>query len=185
MFQRYSAYFSWFAVLAAAIVWLSAGLFAWTIQSEETARTLRDLDTEYVSAAQDTALRLRALARDTQEERSLLDQLAKTDIAEIIDAVEKAGRDAGVVFQIGQALSAPPAETPLPGKTVSFFVSTEGTFSAVMHAARLLTLLPIPSLIEEIQFERSAVAGGTSGRGASTWRLGMRVRFLTTAEISS
>ncbi len=181
--KKHSAYFSWLALIAAILVWLFVGLFAWTIHAEKTARMSRDSDSEYISATQDASLRLRALARDTRAERALLDQLAETDVAQIVDTIESVGRDAGVVLEIGQALSAPSGDTPSPAKTVSLFVSAEGTFSTVMRAARLLASLPIPSLIQEIQFEHVASGGG--GAAKSGWRLGVRILFLTTAEISS
>lgn len=183
MLQKHSAYFSWWALIAAVLVWIFVGLFAWTIHAEKEARMSRDYDSEYVSATQDASLRLRALARDTRVERALLDQLAETDVTQIIDTIESAGRDAGVALEIGQALSAPSGDAPSPAKTVSLFVSAEGTFSAVMRATRLLASLPIPSLIEEIQFEHTASSG--SGTTKSDWRLGIRILFLTTADISS
>jgi len=184
MHKKHSAYFSWSVLSAAVLVWLSVGIFAWTIHAEKQARTSNDFDTAYVSAAEDASLRLRALARDTREERALLDGITGADITRIVDTIEIVGRDAKVALEIGQALSAPSGDTPRPANTVSFFVSAEGTFPAVMRAARLLGSLPIPSFIEEMQFER-VMATGPSGRATPTWRLGVRVRFLTTADISS
>lgn len=184
MHKKHSAYFPWLVLSAAVLVWLSVGIFAWTIHAEKQARMSKDFDTEYVSAAEDASLRLRALARDTREERALLDRITGADITRIVDTIEMVGRDAKVALEIGQALSAPSGDTPRPATAVSFFVSAEGTFPAVMRAAQLLGSLPVPSFIEEMQFERAA-ATGTSGRGAATWRLGVRVRLLTTADISS
>src|SRR3990167_231014 len=183
MFQKYSAYLSWPAFLAAVLIWLSVGLFAWTIRAEKQMRASKDFDTEFIATTQDASLRLRALARDTREERALLDQIAGADITRIVDTIERAGRDAGVALEIGQALSAPSGDTPNPANAVSFFVSAEGTFAAVMRAARLLASLPLPALIEEVQFERIAAAPGRGG--AAKWQLGVRIRFFTTSDISS
>ena len=184
MFQKYSAYLSWPAFLAAVLIWLSVGLFAWTIRAEKEIRASKDFDTEFIATTQDASLRLRALARDTREERALLDQIAGADITRIVDTIEMVGRDAGVSLEIGQAFSAPSGDTPNPANTVSFFVAAEGTFSAVMRTAELLGSLPMPSLIEAMQFERVALPPA-SGRGVAAWQLGVRVRFLTTSDISS
>jgi len=183
MLKKYSAYLSSIALLTAVLVWFAVGLLARTVYVEKQARASNDFNTGYMSAAQDASLRLRALARDTREERALLDRIAGADITHIVDTIERAGRDAGVALEIGQALSAPSGDTPNPANAVSFFVSAEGTFAAVMRAARLLASLPLPALIEEVQFERIAAAPGRGG--AAKWQLGVRIRFFTTSDISS
>src|SRR3990167_3738942 len=111
MLKKYSSYLSSIALLTAVLVWFVVGLLARAVYVEKQARASNDFNTGYISAAQDASLRLRALARDTREERALLDQIAGADITHIVDTIERAGRDAGVAPLISQPPPPPPPAT--------------------------------------------------------------------------
>jgi hypothetical protein len=131
------------------------------------------MDQEHDARKQANALKLRALARETQEQRAALTALSSSDVVRMLDALDQLGADAGVDLKIGQAQVVPAAD-PLRG--VAFIVNAEGSFSAVLKAASLATSLPMPSRVDQLQFERLP---GTSG-----WRLGARVRFITSENVS-
>src|SRR3989338_2586157 len=138
MLKKYSAYLSSAALLAAVLVWFAVGLLARTVYVEKQARASNDFNTGYMSAAQDASLRLRALARDTREERALLDRIARADITHIVDTIEGAGPPPLKRAPAPPPLGEPP---PTPASALFFLFRGEGPSPPVGGAARLLASL--------------------------------------------
>ena len=109
-------------------------------------------------------------ARETRGEREVLEEIAHAEIVSIIEAVEAAGRDAGVLTKIHQVLAGAPLQAASPDvppiRSVSVVIEAEGGFAALMHMAELVHTLPLPSSVEQMRFEHvpaSAAAGRRSG----------------------
>src|SRR3989344_6463692 len=181
-----TTYLPWVTALLAIALWIGVGYFAWTIYSQESlsAEKLADLDQESVRQA--ASLRLHALVRDTKEERTKLEDIARVDIIAMLESVEQVGRDVGIPIEIGPAISTSDSDSGKRVRSVGFVIEGEGSFAKVMHAAALLDALPKPSFVDELQFEMiPANSTGTKKPAGSLWHLVVRMRFISTADISS
>ena len=178
------------AVLAALAAW--AGVFAYAawLSEQVDAQRSRYTDAQTVAEREIAAVRLHALARDTQNLRTQLETIARPDIVGIANTIDSLGKIAGVTVRIGEAMP-----EVAPGKRtasttpilhgVGFVVEANGTFQSVMHAAALLAALPALSSLQSLDLEHvPSSAGGRSGTSAQ-WHLTARIRMLTTADISS
>lgn len=171
---------AWTALLVAAVLSIGVGYFAWTISAKKAARATSVLESAEESVKQAALIKLHALVRDTRDERARLESIARTDINTVLDTIETVGRDTNTKIEIGQAASgaAPTLEAPLQATT--FTISANGSFAKLSQVVALLEVLPIPSLIEEMQLERIESADPK----APPWRLVMRIRIFTTTELS-
>ncbi len=132
------------------------------------------------------ALRIHALARGTNAERAKLDDIARVDIIEMLESIEQVGRDAGISIEIGQAIYTPDSKFGSKVRSVLFVAEGTGSFTKVMHAAALFESLPRPSFVDELEFEMIPMsASGSKKSSAGVWNLVIRIRFISTAEISS
>jgi len=175
-------YFSWIALALALALWAGVGYFAWAISEEQSAHVSRLSEAEQASVRQEAQLRLHALARETKDARTKLEETARRDVVEILEAVERVGRDAGVPVEIGEALSGSGSDLSSSVHSVAFVVKAEGTFTKITHTAALLESLPVPSFLDELQLEQLPSSGSGKSK-ASSWRLVARMHFLTTADI--
>ncbi|OGG77853.1 hypothetical protein A3B35_02330 [Candidatus Kaiserbacteria bacterium RIFCSPLOWO2_01_FULL_54_24] len=181
-----TTYLPLITALVAIALWTGVGYLAWTIYSQEflSAEKIADLDQESVRQA--AALRLHALVRDTKEERTKLEDIARVDIIAMLESVEQIGRDVGIPIEIGQAISTSDPDSGKRVRSVGFVVEGEGSFAKVMHAAALFEALPKPSFVDDLQFEMiPASSAGAKKPAASLWHLVVRMRFISTADISS
>jgi hypothetical protein len=126
-----------------------------------------------------SASQLQSLARETSTARGELDALAKVDVVSMVDTIDKVGKDAGVYIQIGQAL--PEATKDSSIHAVNFQLGAEGSFTSLLNAIALLESLPIPASLEQVQLIHT---GGNSA-GPASWHMSLRLRILSTADISS
>lgn len=175
----FSRWGSWVALLAAFALWAGVGYFAWTIAdaAEEHRAIIASMEQEELEHA--TALRLHALARETKDMRTRLEQISNSDLVEILDTIEALARDTRIPIGIGQAPSIVSTESS-PIRIASFVIEAQGTFSQVVQVIALLETLPIPSTLDELQLEQQA---GAEGKSAKSWHLVAQMRFFTTADI--
>jgi|GEM_PF-2371131 len=148
-------------------VWVFSG----SVQQALEKRNTELSSAESEAMRQEVQLRVHSLARETVGERAELERLVSPDIVTIVEAIETAGRDAGVVISLGQAAAIPATDTPL--NTITLGVEATGSFDAVMKAGALLASLPVPSILEQIQFEKREEG----------WGMSARLRFLTAADV--
>ncbi|MBI2612949.1 hypothetical protein HYW59_04055 [Candidatus Kaiserbacteria bacterium] len=176
-FTRYS---SWAALLGALVLSAGVGYFAWmiTVAAEEHALKITSMEQEELEHA--SALRLHALARETKDARTRLEQLSDSDLVEILDTIESLARDTGIPIGIGQAPSISSTEAS-PIRVASFIIEAQGTFSQVAQVVALLESLPTPSSLDELQLERQGSVEG--GKSAKSWHMVTQMRFFTTADI--
>ncbi len=174
-------YISYLTFLLAVLLWVGVFYFAWTISRAAEEHRAQIAGMERQSAEHSAALQLHALARATREERAKLEELSNADLLEILDTIEALARDTGISIQIGQAPSITGSESS-PLRTASFTIEARGSFTQVAHVVAFLESLPIPSALDELQFERLPSPG--SGKpDRSLWRGVTKMRFLTTADI--
>lgn len=182
--KRFSITFlAWGTFAAACVLWVGAGLFAWTISSAEEAQAQRLASVERESAQQSTALRARTLARETQEARQKIGEIAHKDIVEILTTIEQVGKDAGIPVEVSGAAATPVSNPALPAYTLTFTISAQGTFSQVMRIAALIESLPIPSTVRQARLTQ--VVDDPEKPQRTVWTIVMEVQVLTTFAISS
>lgn len=177
-------YGSWVALLAALIAWWGVVVLAGSISDEETARSMSQSSTGETAAQQEAALHLHTLALDTASERSQLNALVPTDIVGIVNSINAVGPAANVKTQIGSASAQPlPTGAPQGLSAIEFTVQSDGTFAATMRAAQMFETLPLPSSVDELDFEH--IPSSDPKSPSSPWQLTVRILILTTAQISS
>lgn len=175
----FTRYTSWLAFAVALALCAGVGYFAWmiTAAAEEHSSKIASMEQEELESA--AALRLHALARDTKDARTKLEQLSDADILEILDTIEALARDTGVPIQIGAPSISSNEASPV--RTASFIIEAQGTFTQVAHVVALLESLPIPSALDELQLERLPSSEGS--KPARSWHIVTQVRIFTTADI--
>ena len=185
MWRNASIAGSWASILAAMLAWGGVVSFAWTILEMQVARAALSGDLDQAAAKQTVAARARALARETTEERVALERSARVDVLSAVNTIESVGVSAGVTVHVSDARTESSIAGNPGGLTLSaigFVVTAEGTFTGLMRALLLLETLPLPTVIEEVELARPPI-DETSGN--VPWHLNVRLRLLTTANISS
>lgn len=181
---------AWAAVAAALAAWAVVFIYAAWISTQQSVRSSQTADVQSVSDREIAAVRLHALARDTQEQRTQLDTLARTDVIGVANMIDSIGRIAGVTLQIGGATPESAGQKAGAGTVsalhaVSFVVEADGSFSSLMHAAALLETLPSLSSIQSLEFEHAPLSADSGSARSAPWHLTARIRTVTTADISS
>ncbi len=180
------SYVSWLSASLAFVAWAGVGFFAWSISEADSARASAEVSVGEKATEVDTTLRLHALARETKDLRATLESLTHIDVVSIVETIEAVGKDTHVALEINQVV----ADHPLPAaspeappiRPVTVALEAQGTFEALLHTAALLHSLPVPSTVEQMQFEHLPVGADTK---KGLWRFSARIRVLTTAAISS
>jgi hypothetical protein len=128
--------------------------------------------------------RVEALAASTKDERDRLTQIAGADVVSVIDTIDAAGKTAGITAKVSDAAVAGSQQLGKSGDSlrgVVFNVQGEGTFTQVMHAAALYEKLPLLSVIDSMDIERSQ----STDPKAAPWRIIVRIRVLTLVQVST
>lgn len=174
-------YGAWGVLFAALLGWAGVGLFAWAIARDESVRTENIRSAREDSARHEVAVRLHALAADTERERARLRGLLDVDVLSAVDTLEAAAKAAKVRIQLSdaQADSAGAQSGRSNVKAIGFVVSGEGSYAALSRLLALFETLPLASSLPRFDLEH--IAGGSGG----PWRLNAYIRVLTTADISS
>jgi hypothetical protein len=143
---------------------------------DDRARSIANAQTQ--SVQQQKAFELSALATQTAAQRSALDQEVSADVVGIAAIIQSAGEAAGTQTVIGAA-SEGPADKQSGASILSVAVQSTGTFAQVWRAAQLFEALPLPSDVQELDFEQIPSAKGGS------WQLTAHINALTTSQTSS
>ena len=172
---------SWILLSLALVAWGAVGFFGWTIYTDESDRLIQAENEQSASLERASVVRTHALALDTVAQGKTLGDLLNVDVVSVADMIEAAGKAARVTVRLGNAVpeNVPTSEI-LPVKAVGFTVEATGTFSALMHLARLFEELPLPSTVTRLDLERVP-----AGASTSQWRMNASIRVLTTSDISS
>lgn len=146
-----------------ALTWITLALAS---ERSELA-TLRD-EQEQLAARQAQARSMRALARDTQQQRATLAALTTDrDVVDIIDRLENMGDETGVAVTV-DTVSAGEVAGAFQSIVVSMRIA--GDFSDVFHYLALLETLPAAAVTEQVAME-----AGTSEE--KQWRASIRERI--------
>ncbi len=94
--QTKLTYIAWPLVLTAVCAWAVVGLFLWTILSDETDRVRRVQSMQDAERQVSTALRLHAVAQDTESTRKQLDDALRVGVVSLVEMIEASGKEAGV-----------------------------------------------------------------------------------------
>lgn len=172
------------SLLGAIAAWGLVGYVATKTGDDRAALNARFEEISRGSSQRDAAIRLRALALSSAQERAALDQVVPSDISTIVAAIDATGKNSKAAVQIGTAAPVElPASAPSGLHAVEFVVQASGSFSDVLQSAYLFSELPIPARVTEIDFEQLPSTG--SSRAKAPWQLTLRLQVLTTAAISS
>lgn len=167
-------------VLIAATLWSSALFAAWKLADARASFVQEKATVEQEAGRDASEARLRALLAQTVDARAALDAFTRVDILRVVDYIEETGHIAGVPLTVGDATPVAQEGNHPPGSLheVFFVVTADGPFSRLMHAEMLLESLEIPSVVEEVEWDKIG-AGGES----DLWHLTVRVRILTASDI--
>lgn len=170
-------------VTLALVAWGLVGYFAWTISEDESNRVADAREAQVITISNAHAVRTHALALDTVEEGAKLKALLDVDVVSAAYMIEGVGKIAGVTVKLSDAQpETTSASGDLAVKVVGFVVTADGTFSALLRAARLFETLPIPSSVTRLDIEHAPKAAGNA---SSLWHMSVYIRVLTTSDISS
>lgn len=166
-------------------VGLAAWAGVWFLFSDVSAR-LADRaqslsDTSAQSAQQSDQIALHALVADTAQTRTQLAGAVDTDVVSIANDIDAAGKASGAQTTIGSASIITPAGSPQGLNELEFLVQSTGSFAQVWRAAQLFETLPLPSTVNQVDFEQLP----NSGKGPSEWQLTAHIDVLTSAQVSS
>lgn len=166
----------------ALFVWSAALFAAWKLSDEEASFVQEKASTEQEAGRDATEVRLKALLDQTERERAALDEFIKVDILKAVDYIEETGRIAGVALKVGDATPLAKEGNQPPGSLNEVFlvVTADGSFAQLMHAEMLLESLLIPSIVEEVEWNKTG-----SGSGPGLWHFTARLRLLTASDIPS
>ena len=179
----YRASTAWSLLALTLGAWCFVVFFAWTIYVDESERLAEAQNAKIISLERASATRTHALAVDTAQQSEALGKILAVDVVSIANMLEAAGKAAKVGVKLGNAVPENfSASDPLPVQAVGFVVEAKGTFSALMHAARLFEKLPLPSTVTRLDFEHVPTQGG---KGAGEWHMNAHIRVLTTSDIAS
>lgn len=175
-------YLSWLTLALALLAWAGVVYFGFWLQESAAEKGLMALNAGEKAESAAHLSRVKSLAKDTESQREELEGALETNIVTIADMIERAGADLGVRAKVGTVL--PLGQKDMPGgdslKTVSFIVQAEGNFSSIVRLVKVYEKFPSFSLVEQFEFERTGDPGS-----ASPWLATIRLRMLTTSDISS
>lgn len=181
--KKYLPYVSW-ATLVIACLTLGGVVYAsmW-IRATALEKGKNALSSDERASQAAYMSRIHALASETKNERDALEFLTQADIVSIANAIEAAGNSIGVKARVSAAI---PSGSPIgvPGGTpihaVAFIIQAEGSFAGVTKLVKVFESFPMFSTVEQFDIERAQIEGANT----LPWRTTIRLRILTTSEIS-
>lgn len=176
---------SWVALFLAVLSWIGAGYFLMLVFQMQAEHA------QYVSAAaaaslqEGQAAQLHVLARDTEEDRATLLEATNIDVLSAVNLIESVSASGTPVH----VTSAQPVKSGAKSgaqqvNVVDLSVHTEGPFSSVMRVAQMLEALPLTTSVQELDFSHAQVDRDAKNN-SDPWSLSIRLRFYTTAALSS
>ncbi|HUO50437.1 MAG TPA: hypothetical protein VMU25_02645 [Candidatus Paceibacterota bacterium] len=172
-----------FSVLAMSfLAWGSVFLLVYDIGGRIAVHASKMAAQEAASAQDATNLKMHSLVSDTLAQRTALSDLVSTDVVGIAAQIQNAGKAADTTTTIGAATPVPIQGNTAGIHAIEFLVQSNGTFPQIMKAAQLFETLPLPSSVQELDYEQIPPSGTQK---VGSWQLSARIRVYTTADISS
>jgi hypothetical protein len=172
--------------LVAIALWSATGYFVWFTMQEITDHATKIAQVNSMTAEQADTAHMHAIAVSTAPDRAKLAATFQSDLISVVNLIESTGASAHTKTVVtGAAAEGDP--TPIdpqhPVHATAFTVQSDGTFTSVMRAALYFQTLPLPSSIEQMDIARSAQTSQTDTSGQ--WHMNLRLRILTTSNLSS
>jgi hypothetical protein len=170
---------SWVLMCVAVCAWGGVVLGSQLIVriAQERAADMKDALTKANQEALNQ--KVRALAATTEKDRASLESLLKTELVYMINTIEAAGATARVQSKVSDASLSGTQPIPQsdPIRSVVFSVQAQGTYTQIMHAAKLYETLPLLSSVEQVELERVQSAE----QKTPLWNMLVRIRVQTTS----
>lgn len=177
---------SWILFTVAILSWCGVFFFIFTLLGMQSERAQYASDAAAANLQQGQAAQLRVLARETEEDRRTLASVSNVDLLSAINLIESVDAS-GTPVQVtsAQAAKAVPAKNAaLQINVVDLTAHAEGTFSSLVHIMETLETLPLATTVQQVDLTRGAV--DPNAKNAQTpWQLNVKLRFYTTATIST
>jgi hypothetical protein len=175
---------SWIALAVALLLWGGTGVFAWQLMEMETQRAAYISDVAAATLEQGQAAQLRALARDTLLEREVIVRAGEVDVLAAVNMIESV-KSGNVPVKVtgAQTEKVAPEGNRNTASSVMLLAHAEGPFSSLMHILQMLETLPLLTTVQAVEISRPSV-DSTGKNNDSIWVLNVRLRFLTTADLS-
>ncbi len=139
--------------LLAVCAWVGFGFLLTMLHKERAAYAETALSSEEVQMREESAARLRATIQSTESERAQLESVIGVSIIQIAETIEAVGKQAGASsVTIGEAT---PISVPAPNiGGVAVVLNAQGSFVSLMRFVTLLEVLPIPSLLDQVEIAK-------------------------------
>lgn len=172
---------AWLLFLGALLAWAGVAFFSFSIQDMAASAAQSASDAATAGDRAGIAARQRSLAESTAAQRGVLETSLRNDPLAVASVIAQAGKDAGVPLHVSEAASEGlvGSSNALTISAVSFTVEASGSFASLVHAARLLETLSLPSSVEQLDIAR------TPGSSAGAWNMSVHMRVLTSLPVSS
>ena len=175
---------SWIFLLVAALMWAGTIYFIVVLLQMEGERAKYAAEAAEANVQQGQAAQLRVLARETQQARSVLDQISNIDVLSAVNLIESiSASDGSVRVESAQAVKTATKAGTNQMNVVDLYARTEGSFSYVMKVIKALENVPLPAAIQQIDLSHIPVDSNTRTKN-DTWQLNIRLRFYTTSTLS-
>ncbi|MBI5645208.1 hypothetical protein HY970_03870 [Candidatus Kaiserbacteria bacterium] len=171
---------AWGLLALALALWCAVVYIGLSITGSAHDRREAAINATHARESAGYAQRLSVLAEGTKTEREALDKIVGADIATYADIIERVGERAGLSVRVENAVPENiAAQNDAPAKSVIFIIESQGTFSNLLRTAAYLENIPLPSNVQQLEFER------VQSRSAQPWFLTARIRVYTTTPITS
>ena len=174
---------SWSLLLLGITAWVGVVLFYGVIEGKKTERTDRLLKIEQSAKLQISAARIKALANETTETRTALDEVTSVDILSAVKTIEGAGKSIGLSVHIVSASPSGAFSKTNTLHTVSFALESQGSYSSIVRLMKLFESLPLLSMIENVELRSESDPSKPDPK--ALWHLDLRLKLFTSSNVTS
>ncbi len=143
-----SSLFAWALLVLATAMWGGVWFLVANLGSERVAYADALTQSHQQDIRGETATRAHLTVQATEVERAALASLVNVSIVQAVDAMEKAGRDAGA-SNVAVSEATPISGSPDGLAQYSITINANGSFSAIMRTISLFETLPFPASLEQ------------------------------------
>jgi hypothetical protein len=176
---------SWIALLIAILSWGAVAFFLSFVLQMQSERAEYVANASQNNVQEGQATQLRVLARETEDERAALTDATNVDVLSAVNRIESVNASGTAV----QVVSAQPVKTSAKATSqqmnvVDLTARAEGSFSSVTRVMQMLETLPLTTTVQEIDMNHAPIDPNAKNN-SDTWTLKIRLRFYTTAALST
>jgi len=175
---------SWITLAIAIFAWCAVGYFIFVVFQMQAEHAQYVTDAAAANLEEGQAAQLRALARETESDRTALVNASNIDVLTAVNQIESV-HASGTAVHVTSANPIKASGKNAPQlNAIDLTAHADGTFSSVMHVAQTLETLPLSTIVQEIDLSRSSIDLNAKNQ-QSQWSLDVRVRFYTSAALST